>query len=68
MGNFCGIQRESDSTDLNMYADYMGLLEQEMEFQGKLSEYDENSMSAADAAYYAKVTARCAKKLAEAAQ
>ena len=35
------------------------------DFTEKLAQYDENEMSAADAAYYLEVTTRCTQKMLE---
>lgn len=59
---------EADSANPSLIADYGDMLQQEMDFQQKLDAYDEDTMSAADAAYYVEVTTRCARKMAEAAQ
>lgn len=59
---------QKDSTNLQLISDYADMVQKEADFSEKLAKYDSDTMSAADAAYYAKVTARCTKKLAEAAQ
>lgn len=58
---------QKNSTDPDMAADYVELLKKYNDFATKLTKYDEETMSDEDAAYYAKVTIRCSKKLDEAA-
>lgn len=59
---------KADSTNPSLIADYSDMLQKEMDFEQKLDAYDEDTMSAADAAYYVEVTTRCAKKMADTVQ
>lgn len=56
---------ESDDT-IGMLADYTDMMEKYADFAEKLDEYDSDTMSPADAAYYVEVTARCSEKLMKA--
>ena len=48
-----------------MLAEYSRIMGTYAEFTEKLAQYDENEMSAADAAYYLEVTTRCTQKMLE---
>ena len=50
---------------LSMLAEYSRIMETYADFTEKLAQYDENEMSAADAAYYLEVTTRCTQKMLE---
>ena len=50
---------------LSMLAEYSRIMETYADFTEKLAQYDENEMSAADAAYYLEVTTRCTQKMRE---
>jgi len=58
----------SDPTNaINMLGEYTDMLTKLAEYSTKLEKYDSKDMSAADAAYYLEVTARCAEKMLEVA-
>ena len=50
---------------LSMLAEYSQMMASYADFTEKLAQYDENEMSAADAAYYLEVTTRCTQKMLE---
>ncbi len=50
---------------VSMLAEYSRIMGTYAEFTEKLAQYDENEMSAADAAYYLEVTTRCTQKMLE---
>ena len=50
---------------LSMLAEYSRMMGTYADFTEKLAQYDENEMSAADAAYYLEVTTRCTQKMLE---
>ena len=50
---------------LSMLAEYSRIMGTYADFTEKLAQYDENEMSAADAAYYLEVTTRCTQKMLE---
>ena len=50
---------------LSMTADYASLVQQELDWMGKIGAIDENALSSADAAYYVEVQARVSQKLIE---
>lgn len=56
----------SAADQASMAADYTSLLAKEADWVTKVSNLDDGSLSAADAAYYAEVTARVSKRAAEA--
>jgi hypothetical protein len=51
------------SNAINMLGEYTDMLTKLAEYSSKLEKYDTKDMSAADAAYYLEVTARCAEKM-----
>ena len=53
------------TTLLSMTADYASLIQQELDWMGKIDAIDENTLSPADAAYYVEVQARVSQKLIE---
>lgn len=63
---FMKTYQESDNA-LAMAADYASMMSRYADMMKKLEEVDESSLSTADAAYYAEVSARITQKLAEAA-
>ena len=50
---------------VSMLAEYSRMMGTYADFTEKLAQYDENEMSAADAAYYLEVTTRCTQKMLE---
>lgn len=56
---------QNSSDTLSMMDDYTEMMEKYEKFMEKLEEYDEDEMSAADAAYYLKVMNRVNEKLLE---
>lgn len=63
---FMKTYQESDNA-LAMATDYASMMSRYADMTKKLEEVDESSLSTADAAYYAEVSARITQKLAEAA-
>ena len=73
MNSYCDFMvKYTDATDsgdtsalLSMTADYASLIQQELDWMGKIDAIDENTLSPADDAYYIEVQARVSQKLIE---
>ena len=72
MNQYCDFMEKYENADAadqaEMLADYNSMLQQEADWAQKLDEVDENTLSAADYAYYLEVTGRVEQRLLEIGQ